>query len=58
MALDGRELGRGLCALSSDELSRVIGQSSEVLQRTLGADVGDAVVHRDHLVLTVASARS
>ncbi len=52
MALDGRELGRGLSALSSEELTQVIGQSSEAVQRTLGAEVGDAVVHRDHLVLT------
>lgn len=58
MALDGRELGRGLCALSSDELGRVIGQSSEALQRTLGADVGDAVVHRNHLVLTAVPSRT
>ncbi|MCP9848658.1 glutamate 5-kinase [Cyanobium sp. Morenito 9A2] len=56
MALDGRELGRGLSALSSEELALVIGQSSEALQRTLGADVGDAVVHRDHLVLTAPAA--
>jgi glutamate 5-kinase len=54
VSLEGQELGRGLCALSSEELGRVIGQSSESLQRILGADVGDAVVHRDHLVLTAA----
>jgi glutamate 5-kinase len=40
LASDGRELGRGLNTLSSDEVRRRLG------------DVGDAVVHRDQLVLT------
>ena len=48
---DGRELGRGLCTLSSDELRRIMGLSSQDVRRQLGA-VGDAVVHRDQLVLT------
>ena len=38
LAPDGRELGRGLCALSSDALRTVMGQRG-------------LVVHRDHLVL-------
>ncbi len=48
---DGRELGRGLSALSSEELRRILGLSSEEVRQRLGA-VGDAVVHRDHFVLT------
>jgi glutamate 5-kinase len=48
---DGRELGRGLSALSSEELRPILGLSSEEVRRRLGA-VGDAVVHRDHFVLT------
>jgi glutamate 5-kinase len=52
MTLDGRELGRGLSALSSEELNRVLGLTSEAVQNVLGRSVGDAVVHRDHLVLT------
>ncbi|MEA5423240.1 glutamate 5-kinase [Synechococcus sp. CCY9201] len=55
LAADGRELGRGLCSLSSDELRQVVGLSSEAVRSRLGAGgdaVGDAVVHRDHLVLT------
>ena len=51
LASDGRELGRGLSTLSSEELRRVMGLSSEEVRRQLGP-VGDAVVHRDHLVLT------
>jgi glutamate 5-kinase len=51
LSQDGRELGRGLSALSSEELVQVIGLSSEALQQRLGP-VGEEVVHRDHLVLT------
>ncbi|MEY3736198.1 MAG: hypothetical protein RLZZ624_1257, partial [Cyanobacteriota bacterium] len=52
LSADGRELGRGLTALSSAELEQVIGLSSEAVKQTLGP-VDEAVVHRDHLVLTV-----
>ena len=52
---DGRELGRGLSALSSEELAQVIGLSSEALQQRLGP-VGEEAVHRDHLVLTGGAA--
>ena len=55
LSADGRELGRGLTALSSEELSQVIGLSSEEVQQRLGP-VGEEVVHRDHLVLTGAVA--
>ena len=48
---DGRELGRGLCSFSSEELLQIIGLSSEEVRRRFG-DVGDAVVHRDAFVLT------
>ena len=55
LSLDGRELGRGLCALSSEELRAVMGRSSAEVRQSYGP-VGGAVVHRDHLVLTLASA--
>ena len=55
LSLDGRELGRGLTSLGSDELAQVLGQSSEAVRLRLGA-VGDAVVHRDQLVLTPSPA--
>ncbi|MBW4529330.1 MAG: glutamate 5-kinase [Aphanothece saxicola GSE-SYN-MK-01-06B] len=51
LASDGRELGRGLSTLSSEELRRIMGLSSDEVRRQLGP-VGDAVVHRDQLVLT------
>jgi glutamate 5-kinase len=52
LSLEGREIGRGLCALSSAEVAQVLGLSSQEAQTTLERSVGDAVVHRDHLVLT------
>jgi glutamate 5-kinase len=48
----GRELGRGLSTLGSEELRQIMGLASEEVRRRLGP-VGDAVVHRDQLVLTV-----
>ena len=42
LALDGRELARGLSALSSDDLRSVMGQRG-------------LVMHRDHLVLTATA---
>jgi glutamate 5-kinase len=48
----GLELGRGLSTLGSEELRQIMGLGSEEVRRRLGA-VGDAVVHRDQLVLTV-----
>jgi glutamate 5-kinase len=54
LASDGRELGRGLSTLSSEELRQIKGLSSEEVRRRLGT-VGDAVVHRDQLVLTCLS---
>ncbi len=46
----GRELGRGLCSLSSDELSGLLEQDDLERRRRLG-DLREAVVHRDQLVL-------
>jgi len=51
LASDGRELGRGLCTFSSDELGRIIGLSSQAVRERLGG-VAEAVIHRDVLVLT------
>jgi glutamate 5-kinase len=50
MSLDGREIGRGLCRWSSDEVRAILGLGREEIRRRLGED-GGAVVHRDHLVL-------
>ena len=49
----GEELGRGLSSLSSDELRRILGLGREEIRQRLGGD-SDAVVHRDHFVLTGA----
>jgi len=53
LSADGRELGRGLSALSSGEVAAILGLCSEEVRRRLGA-VDDAVVHRDALVLIPA----
>ena len=51
LSSDGRELGRGLSTLSSEEVRRIQGLGSDAVRRLLGP-VGDAVIHRDQLVLT------
>jgi len=53
LAPDGREIGRGLCSLSSEELGGILGLCSEEVRHRLG-EVDDAVVHRDALVLIPA----
>jgi glutamate 5-kinase len=50
LSSEGRELGRGLCSLGSDELNALMGLQSAERRQRLG-DVRDAVVHRDQLVL-------
>lgn len=47
---EGREIGRGLCRLSSEEVRGLLGLGREEIRRRLGGD-GGAVVHRDHLVV-------
>ncbi|MFM7268275.1 MAG: glutamate 5-kinase [Cyanobium sp.] len=54
---DGRELARGLSRLSSEEIEAILGLSSDEVRSRLGP-VGDAVVHRDQLVLTAQAVRS
>ncbi|MGB5239438.1 MAG: glutamate 5-kinase [Prochlorococcaceae cyanobacterium] len=56
LSLEGREIGRGLCALSSTEVAQVLGLRSQAAETTLEHGAGDAVVHRDHLVLTTPAA--
>lgn len=50
LSSQGRELGRGLCGLSSDELRALLDLHGEERRRRLG-EVPGAVVHRDQLVL-------
>jgi glutamate 5-kinase len=48
---DGTELGRGLCAYSSDDASSIAGHKSSEIEDILGYRGRDEVVHRDDLVL-------
>lgn len=49
--LDHSIIGRGLASYSSAEISAIAGQSSDHIAEILGFSNGDAVVHRDDLVL-------
>jgi glutamate 5-kinase len=51
LAADGREIGRGLTAYSSDDIHRIAGQGTAKIQQMLGYSNGDEVIHRDDLVL-------
>ena len=50
-APDGRSIARGLVAYSSDEIRRITGISAHKIPQVLGYSNGDAVIHRDDLVL-------
>jgi len=52
---DGREFARGLSSYHAAEASRIAGRRSGEVERILGYSLGDAVVHRDDLVLTGGS---
>ena len=47
------EIGRGLSAFSSEDLTLIAGHKSEELRAILGRDVSSAAVHRDNLSLSV-----
>lgn len=49
---DGREFGRGLSSYHAAEATRIAGRRSAEVESILGYSLGDAVVHRDDLVLT------
>ena len=49
--LQGREVARGLCNFTSDELRRVAGRKSGELAQILGHDCAETAVHRDNLVI-------
>ena len=49
---DGRELGRGLSAYSSEDAVRIAGHKSEEIEAILGYRGRDEMIHRDDLVLT------
>ena len=51
LATDGRELARGLSGYASEDVERIKGASTRQIAKTLGYSNGDAVIHRDDLVL-------
>ncbi len=48
---DGREVARGLVNYSSEEASRIIGQSSDKIESILGYVDEPELIHRDNMVL-------
>lgn len=49
----GRVLGKGLSAYSSDDAARIIGFKSGEIERILGYKYRDTLVHRDDMVLEI-----
>jgi len=47
----GREVARGLCSYSSDDLARIAGHETAKIPQVLGYSNGDEVIHRDDLVV-------
>lgn len=50
-ASDGCELGRGLCAYSSDDAVLIAGHKTSEIEKILGYRGRDELIHRDDLVL-------
>jgi glutamate 5-kinase len=55
---DGREIARGISNYKAEDVVRLAGARASEIATRLGHSNGDAVVHRDHLVLTVAKQAS
>ena len=51
LAPDGREVAHGLTNYNSDDLSKLCGKKSHEIVETLGYSYGDAVLHRNNLVV-------
>ena len=48
---EGREIARGLCHYSSEELKKIIGCQSADIESLVGHKAFDEVIHRDDLVI-------
>lgn len=48
---NGREIARGLCHYSSEELQKIIGCQSDEIEERVGHKAFDEVIHRDDLVI-------
>lgn len=51
MTLDGREIAHGLTNYSSQDLRKLCGKKSNEIVETLGYSYGDAVLHRNNMVV-------
>lgn len=51
--LQGRILGKGLSAYSSDDAGRIIGFKSSEIERILGYKYRDTLIHRDDMVIEI-----
>jgi glutamate 5-kinase len=51
LAPDGAEMARGICAYSDADVARIMGRRSAEIESILGYRSGDALVHRDDLVI-------
>ncbi len=49
---NGKEIGRGLCAYSSDDARRIMGHKTSEIEKLLGYRGRDEMIHRDDLVIT------
>jgi glutamate 5-kinase len=54
---DGEEFARGLVSYRSQEAASIAGKRSTEVEEILGYKMGDAVVHRDDLVVTGSAAQ-
>jgi glutamate 5-kinase len=54
----GEVVARGLSSFDSDDLSQMVGKSSDELAKSLGPDFARPVVHRDDLVLLGANSNT
>ena len=52
MALDGREIARGLSGYDAQEARQIVGRKSADIEGILGYPGRSAMVHRDDLVMT------
>ena len=51
LASDGTEVARGISAYSDGDVARIMGRKSAEIEGILGYRSGDALVHRDDLVI-------
>ena len=51
VTVDGQEVARGLSRYSSADVERIAGKRSDAIVEILGHWFGDAVIHRDDMVL-------